>query len=79
MELSFLSRTTSISNSFQPKSDSSNKTSLVGDNFSPLSTIVINSFSSYATPPPDPPSVKEALIMIGYPIRLTISKDSSKL
>ena len=79
MELSFLSRTTSISNSFQPKSDSSNKTSLVGDNFNPLSTIVMNSFSSYATPPPDPPSVKEALIMIGYPIRLTISKDSSKL
>ena len=39
IQLSFLSRTTSISNSFQPITDSSIKTSLVGERSSPLPTI----------------------------------------
>ena len=79
MALSFLSRTTSISNSFQPKSDSSNKISLVGDKLRPLFIIVLNSSSLFAIPPPDPPRVNEGLIIIGYPICFSISKDSSKL
>ena len=65
MELSFLSRTTSISNSFHPSKDSSNNISLVGDKSNPLFTIVNNSCSLCATPPPDPPKVKDGLIITG--------------
>ena len=43
IQLSNLSLTTSISNSFQPISDSSIKTSLTGLNFKPCSTIEMNS------------------------------------
>ena len=43
MQLSILSRTTSISNSFQPRMDSSSNTSLVGDRSSPCSQILTNS------------------------------------
>ena len=43
MQLSFLSRTTSISNSFQPSTDSSISTSLVGEASMPRSTISMNS------------------------------------
>ena len=43
MQLSALSRTTSISNSFQPSTDSSISTSLVGEASSPRSTISRNS------------------------------------
>ncbi len=43
MQLSFLSRTTSISNSFQPSTDSSISTSLVGEASRPPSTISRNS------------------------------------
>ncbi len=43
MQLSALSRTTSISNSFQPITDSSSSTSLVGDASSPRATICSNS------------------------------------
>ena len=63
--LSSLSLTTSISNSFHPINDSSIKISLVGERSNPLVTISISSFSLFATPPPDPPIVKEGLIMIG--------------
>ena len=42
-ELSFLSRTTSISNSFQPSKDSSMSSSLVGDKSSPRPQISSNS------------------------------------
>jgi hypothetical protein len=41
--LSFLSRTTSISNSFQPITDSSSNTSVVGDISRPCVTIRVNS------------------------------------
>ena len=43
MQLSCLSRTTSISNSFQPSSDSSISSSLVGDRSSPRRQISTNS------------------------------------
>ena len=43
MQLSFLSRTTSISNSFQPITDSSMSTSEVGEASRPRSTICSNS------------------------------------
>ena len=43
MQLSFLSRTTSISNSFQPSTDSSISTSLVGEASMPPSTMSMNS------------------------------------
>ena len=43
MQLSFLSRTTSISNSFQPSTDSSISTSEVGEASMPRSTISMNS------------------------------------
>ena len=43
MQLSFLSRTTSISNSFQPSTDSSIRSSLVGEASSPRSQIAANS------------------------------------
>ncbi len=43
MQLSFLSRTTSISNSFQPSTNSSISTSLVGEASMPRSTMSMNS------------------------------------
>jgi len=43
MQLSFRSRTTSISNSFQPITDSSSSTSLVGEASRPRVTICSNS------------------------------------
>ena len=65
MALSFLSLTTSISYSFQPRSDSSIKTSVVGDSSKPRLTIVMSSSSLLAIPPPLPPSVKDGLMIIG--------------
>ena len=67
MQLSTQSRTTSISNSFQPSSDSSINNSLVGDKSNPRSHISLNSSWLYAIPPPLPPSVKEGLIIQGNP------------
>ena len=66
--LSFLSLTTSISYSFHPTSDSSTKTSFVGDKSKPFFTILKKSSSVLATPPPVPPNVKEGLIIEGIPI-----------
>ena len=65
MQLSFLSLTTSISYSFQPKTDSSIKTSLIGEFDNPFSNVAINSFSLLTTPPPVPPSVKEGRRIAG--------------
>ena len=65
MQLSFLSLTTSISNSFHPITDSSRRTSFVGDKSRPLLTIFSKSCLLYAMPPPDPPNVNEGLIIIG--------------
>ncbi len=75
--LSFLSLTTSISNSFQPTKDSSTKTSLVGDRSRPFFTISKNSSLVFATPPPVPPRVKDGLMIDGIPILLNASLASS--
>ena len=65
IQLSFLSLITSISNSFQPSKDSSIKISFIGDRLIPFLTIFINSLLFLAVPPPEPPSVKDGLMMIG--------------
>ena len=75
--LSFLSLTTSISNSFQPTRDSSTRTSFVGDKSKPFLIIEKNSSSVFATPPPVPPKVKDGLIMDGIPISLNANFASS--
>src|SRR5690606_32696396 len=67
IQLSFLSRTTSVSYSFQPISDSSISSSLVGDNSIPRVQISTNSSLLYATPPPVPPIVNDGRIMQGNP------------
>ena len=77
MQLSFLSLTTSISNSFQPTRDSSIKSSLVGESFKPFKQISSNSLKLYAIPPPVPPRVKEGLITHGNPMSFCIFHASS--
>ena len=67
MQLSFLSRTTSISYSFQPSSDSSISSSLVGERSRPRIQISSKSSGFQAMPPPVPPSVKDGRIMQGKP------------
>ena len=67
MQLSRRSRTTSISNSFQPSTDSSISTSVVGDASRPRSQISVNSSRLYAMPPPVPPRVKEGRTIAGKP------------
>ncbi len=79
MQLSFLSRTTSISYSFQPINDSSISNSVVGDNSRPRKQISSNSSRLYAIPPPDPPMVKEGRIMHGKPISSCTAQASSML
>ena len=68
MTLSFVSRITSSSNSFQPSTDSSISASCTGEKSRPrLSTSSISS-RLYAMPPPEPPSVNEGRIITGNPI-----------
>ena len=67
MQLSRRSRTTSISNSFQPSTDSSISTSVVGDASRPRSQMSTNSSRLYAMPPPDPPRVNEGRRIVGKP------------
>ena len=68
MQLSAWSRTTSISNSFQPSKDSSINNSLVGEASRPRRQMASNSSALYAMPPPDPPSVKLGRITMGKPM-----------
>ena len=69
-----LSRITSISNSFQPMSDSSISTSWFSEASSPRDTIAANSSASCAMPPPVPPSVNPGRMMSGQePIPRAIS------
>ena len=68
MQLSFLSLTTSISNSFQPSKHSSTRTWFCGDSCIPSFTILKKSFLVLAIPPPKPPSVNDGLIIAGRPI-----------
>ena len=79
MQLSFLSRTTSISNSFQPSRDSSSSTSVVGDKSRPCATMALNSSRLRAIPPPLPPSVNEGRTTIGKPSAGCCSRASSRL
>src|SRR3546814_10486341 len=77
MQLSARSRTTSISYSFQPSSDSSISTSVVGEASSPLFTISSNSDRLYATPPPVPPSVNDGRMIAGSPVWSSAASASS--
>ena len=67
MQLSAVSRTTSISYSFQPSSDSSMRSSCVGESSRPRSQISTKLSMSWAMPPPEPPSVKDGRITVGKP------------
>ena len=78
MQLSFLSLITSISYSFHPISDSSTKTSLIGDKDNPFFIIVWYSLTLFAVPPPAPPKVNEGLIIIGKLRFLRAFSDSFK-
>ena len=68
MQLSALSRTTSISYSFQPIRLSSINSSLVGDKSKPRLQMVSNSSALYAIPPPLPPKVKLGRTTVGKPL-----------
>ena len=67
IQLSFLSLTTSISNSFQPATDSSMRTSLIGELCNPDLVISSNSFFVFAMPPPVPPKVNDGRMITGNP------------
>ena len=68
MQLSARSRTTSISNSFQPSTLSSTRTVLVGEASMPRSMISMYSALLFAIPPPVPPMGKEGRMMAGRPM-----------
>ncbi len=78
MQLSARSRTTSISNSFQPSTLSSISTSVVGEAVSPLWTICSNSSRLYAMPPPVPPRVKLGRITVGSPTAASAARASGR-
>ncbi len=67
MQLSALSRTTSISYSFQPSRLSSMRICPTGEASMPERAICSNSSRLYATPPPVPPSVKAGRMIAGRP------------
>ncbi len=75
-----LSRMTSISNSFQPMSDSSISTSLLRDASRPREQMASNSAALRAMPPPVPPSVKPGRTMSGQePIVWATARASSSV
>ncbi len=63
--LSFLSRISSSSYSFQPRMDSSRSTSVVGESVRPCPAMRRSSSSSCAKPEPAPPMVKEGRTTTG--------------
>ena len=79
MQLSALSRTTSISYSFQPINDSSISNSEVGDKSRPRIQISLNSSMLYAIPPPVPPIVNDGRIIQGKPMRVITSCASANV
>ena len=79
IQLSALSRTTSISYSFQPINDSSISSSEVGDKSKPRVQISLNSSMLYAIPPPLPPIVNDGRIIHGKPIRVMTSWASANV
>src|SRR3546814_15157715 len=78
MQLSLRSRTTSISYSFQPRSDSSIRTSVVGDAIRPPRTICSNSSRLYEMPPPVPHMVKLGRMIEGRPVRSSTANRSEE-
>ena len=66
-KLSATSRITSSSNSFQPITDSSMRTSWTGLSSRPRSARSRNSSMLYAMPPPTPPSVNDGRMTSGKP------------
>ena len=79
MQLSALSRTTSISYSFHPSTLSSISTSVVGLASRPPVTMVSNSVRLNAMPPPVPPSVKDGRITAGKPTPASASRASASV
>ena len=75
--LSFLSLSSSSSNSFQPSMARSTSTSCIGDAVKPLSNAASSSSLCITIPPPDPPKVNEGLITMGSPICCANSFPSS--
>ena len=75
--LSLGSRINSNSYSFQPNKYSSTNTWPVGLSFNPSPIDSSNSFSLYATEPPEPPRVKDGLIIAGKEILSRSSFPSS--
>ncbi len=67
-KLSALSRITSSSYSFHPRTDSSIRISWTGDRSRPRSTMASNSSMLNAIPPPVPPSVNEGRMTAGRPV-----------
>ncbi len=78
-KLSALSRMTSSSYSFHPRTDSSTRISWMGDRSSPRPTIVSNSSTLKAIPPPVPPRVKEGRITAGRPVSSRTPLASSRV
>ena len=82
MQLSAWSRTTSISNSFHPSTDSSTSTWPTGDASRPVSMMALNSSSVAAMPPPMPPRVNDGRMISGRPMAtsacLASSNDSAR-
>ena len=79
MQLSLRSRTTSISNSFQPSNDSSINSSCVGEKSRPRLHISTNSSLLYAMPPPVPPNVNDGRMTAGKPMSACTSSACSRL
>ena len=75
--LSAESRITSSSNSFQPMSERSMSTWLVGDSASPRRMMASYSSRLYAMPPPAPPSVNDGRMIAGKPTHSAMSSASS--
>ncbi len=76
--LSSLSRKSSSSNSFHPKTACSTKTSCVGEASSPRFRASFNSSGVCTKLPPYPPKVKEGRITSGKPISWAVSFPSRK-
>ena len=77
--LSLWSRISSSSYSFQPRIDSSSRTSVVGLASSPAPAIVRSSSGVWANPDPAPPIVNDGRTTTGYCSSSTAAKHSSRV